>query len=151
VSVAIIGGMEIVVLGPDDADKVSAAAQLFDDAPSPEATSRFLSDPNHHMLIAYDDGVAVGFVSGAEVTHPDKGTEMFLYELGVAEDHRRRGIGTNLVQRLASIARARGCYGMWVLTDETNAAALATYQHAGANRERDPQVMLSWQFNDTKQ
>ena len=142
--------MEIVVLGPGDAHKVSAAAQLFDDAPRPDATSRFLTDPNHHLLIAYDEGRPVGFVSGVEVTHPDKGTEMFLYELGVAEEYRRRGTGTNLVQGLASIARSRGCYGMWVLTDETNAAALATYGHAGANREGDPQVMLSWQFNDTK-
>ncbi len=32
-------------------------------------------------------------VSGVELTHPDKGTEMFLYELGVAERFRGRGIG----------------------------------------------------------
>ena len=141
--------MEIVVLGPDDADKVSAAAELFDNEPSPQATSRFLTDPNHHLLIAYDNGVPVGFVSGVEVTHPDKGTEMFLYELGVAEDHRRRGVGRNLVERLAGIASDRDCYGMWVLTDAANAAALATYERAGANREGDPQVMLSWRFSPT--
>ncbi len=93
----------------------------------------------------------MGFVSSVEVTHPDKGTEMFLYELGVAEAHRRRGIGTSLVERLAGIARARSCYGMWVPTDQTNAAALTTYEHAGANRDGDPQVMLSWQFNSTNQ
>ncbi len=141
--------MEIVVLGPDDADKVSAAAELFDNVPSPQATSRFLTDPNHHLLIAYDDGVPVGFVSGVEVTHPDKGTEMFLYELGVTADHRRRGVGRNLVERLAGIASDRDCYGMWVLTDAANTAALATYERAGANREGDPQVMLSWQFRPT--
>ena len=143
--------MEIVVLGPDDADKVSAAAELFDNEPSLQATSRFLTDPNHHLLIAYDDGVPVGFVSGVEVTHPDKGTEMFLYELGVAADHRRRGVGRNLVERLAGIASNRGCYGMWVLTDAANTAALATYERAGANREGDPQVMLSWQFRTTNE
>jgi ribosomal protein S18 acetylase RimI-like enzyme len=141
--------MEIVVLGPDDADKVSEAAELFDNEPSPQATSRFVTDPNHHLLIAYDDGVPVGFVSGVEVTHPDKGTEMFLYELGVAEDHRRRGVGRNLVERLAGIASDRDCYGMWVLTDAANTAALATYERAGANREGDPQVMLSWRFSPT--
>jgi hypothetical protein len=39
------------------------------------------------MLIAYIDYVAAGFVSGVEMSHPDKGTEMFLYELSVAEEN----------------------------------------------------------------
>ena len=45
---------------------------------------------------------------------------MFLYELGVDEPVRRRGIGSSLVEALAELARERGCYGMWVLTDEDN-------------------------------
>ena len=74
---------------------------------------------------------AVGFVSGVEVTHPDKGTEMFLYELAVDEPFRRRGIGRALVERLAALAREAGCYGMWVITDDDNAAARATYEGSG--------------------
>jgi len=35
---------------------------------------------------------------------------------------------------------------MWVLTDDDNAAALATYGAAGATRE-STSVMLSWAFN----
>jgi ribosomal protein S18 acetylase RimI-like enzyme len=84
-------------------------------------------------------------VSGVELTHPDKGTEMFLYELGVAEPFRGRGIGRRLVAALADLAREAGCYGMWVLTDDENAAAVATYRSAGATL--DPaQRMLSWTF-----
>ena len=63
-----------------------------------------------------------------EVTHPDKGTEMFLYELAVDEPFRRRGIGRALVERLAALAREAGCYGMWVITDKDNDAARATYE-----------------------
>jgi hypothetical protein len=33
---------------------------------------------------------------------------------------------------LASLARERGCYGMWVLTGEDNPAAQAVYTRAGA-------------------
>ncbi|HZE00492.1 MAG TPA: GNAT family N-acetyltransferase, partial [Pseudonocardiaceae bacterium] len=51
---------------------------------------------------------------------PDKGTEMFLYELGVDDRFRRRGIGKALVAALAELARESGCYGMWVLTDSDN-------------------------------
>ena len=82
----------------------------------PGPTRRLASSPRHghHLLIAYEDEQAVGFVSGVEVTHPDKGTEMFLYELAVDEPFRRRGIGRALVERLAALAREAGCYGMWV-------------------------------------
>ena len=88
------------------------------------------------MVLAEDAaGRAVGFVTGVEMTHPDKGTEMFLYELAVAEDVRRRGVGGRLVARLAECARSRGCYGMWVITEPDNAAALHTYAAAGGAPE----------------
>lgn len=126
---------------------VDAASELFDSSPLPAATSRFLVDRNHHLLIAYEDDIPVGFVTGVEMTHPDKGTEMFLYELGVAEAHRRRGTGKALVSAIASLARENGCYGMWVLTDEDNHAALATYTATGATRDGS-QVMLSWRLDE---
>jgi aminoglycoside 3-N-acetyltransferase I len=108
------------------------------------ATRRFLAEPGHHLLVAYDrDQRPVGFVSGVETTHPDKGTEMFLYELAVDEPARRRGIGRTLVEALAAVARERGCYGMFVFTDDDNVAALATYRRAGA-REASRPVMLDW-------
>ena len=98
-------------------------------------TARFLGEAGHHLLIAYDDERAVGFVTGVEVTHPDKGTEMFLYELAVDEPFRRQGIGRALVERLAELARDAGCYGMWVITDDINrAAAPPTKGPAGCPR-----------------
>jgi ribosomal protein S18 acetylase RimI-like enzyme len=139
-------GVEIRALGPGDDAAVAAAAALFDGAPRADATRRFLADPGHHLLVAYAGGVPAGFVSGVELTHPDKGTEMFLYELGVDEAFRNRGIGRALVAALRDLARERGCYGMWVLTDDDNAAALGAYRAAGGGAP-DPQVMLSWEFD----
>lgn len=124
---------------------VEAAGHLFDGEPRREATERFLADERHHLLVAYLDGAAAGMVTGVEMTHPDKGTEMFLYELGVDEPFRRRGVGRALVSALADLARERGCYGMWVLTDSGNPAALATYARAGGTVAGD-QVMLGWTF-----
>lgn len=134
----------IRALGPGDDALVVAAGALFDRAPDAAATARFLADPGHHLLVAYDGAVPVGFVSGVETTHPDKGTEMLLYELAVAPPARRQGIGTVLAAALADLARERGCYGMWVLTDDGNAAARATYAKAGAREDAGRLTMLSW-------
>jgi ribosomal protein S18 acetylase RimI-like enzyme len=124
---------------------VLAAGHLFDSAPLPDATARFLANEGHHLLIAYVGDAPAGMVTGVELTHPDKGTEMFLYELGVDEEFQGRGIGRELVTALADIARSRGCYAMWVVTEADNERALATYHRtggAGAGR----QVVLEWDF-----
>ena len=119
------------------------AAHLFDGPPRLDAVRRFLADPAHHLFIAYLDGGPVGFVSGVELTHPDKGTEMFLYELAVDERYRERGIGTALSNALRALAVELGCYDMWVLTDADNDAALGTYRKSGAT-ESSTHVMLTW-------
>jgi ribosomal protein S18 acetylase RimI-like enzyme len=137
--------IEVRRLGPGDEDAVHAARGLFDDRPDLAATRRFLAEPNHHLLVAYDAGAPLGFVTGVELTHPDKGTEMFLYELGVDEAARGRGLGRTLVRALADVAREAGCYDMWVLADADNAAARATYAGAGGREASEP-VLVEWQF-----
>jgi ribosomal protein S18 acetylase RimI-like enzyme len=132
-------------LGPGDDALVAAASSLFDGPARPDATAAFLADDRHHLLVAYEGLRPVGFVSGVEVTHPDKGTEMFLYELAVDQPYQRRGIGRGLVEELAAVARHRGCYGMWVVTDDDNEAARATYERTNAVPETG-QVVEVWTF-----
>ncbi|MGW0362560.1 N-acetyltransferase family protein [Streptomyces sp. NPDC002990] len=122
-----------------------AAECLFDGPAREDWSERFLAAPGHVMLLAYVDGVPVGMVSGIEMSHPDKGTEMCLYELSVDEGYRRRGIGRALTLALADEAKARGCYGMWVGVDTGNGAALATYDSAGA-RDEGVFAMRGWGF-----
>jgi ribosomal protein S18 acetylase RimI-like enzyme len=137
--------IEIHDLGPADVDRVLAAAALFDNPPRAEWAERFLESEGHHILVAYVGDEPVGFVTGVEMTHPDKGTEMFLYELSVAEAHRRQGIGRALVEELRELATSTGSYGMWVLTEPTNEAALGTYRSAGSD-QGEGFVMLSWEL-----
>ena len=139
-------------MGPGDAAEVVAAEHLFDGPARPDATARFLTEPGHHLLLAYDEdppGRPVGMVTGVETTHPDKGTEMFLYELSVDPAARRGGVGRRLVDALGALARERGCYGMWVGTEAGNLAARATYERAGA-RETRPHLILEWKFGDSE-
>ncbi|MGW1764595.1 GNAT family N-acetyltransferase [Streptomyces sp. NPDC002073] len=127
--------------------ELRAAEPLFDGPVRDAWAERFLVAAGHLTLLAYVPGTAapVGMVSGVEMSHPDKGTEMCLYELSVAETHRRRGIGRALTDALASAARERGCYGMWVGVDTDNDPALATYTAAGAEDE-GVFAMLGWPF-----
>jgi ribosomal protein S18 acetylase RimI-like enzyme len=140
--------MEIRDLSGGDEDAVHAISHLLDGQATVSATRRFLTDRGHHLLVVYDDGTAAGFITGVEMTHPDKGTEMFLYELGVDERFRSRGIGKALVIAMADLARAAGCYGMWVLTDEDDVAARRTYEAAGAT-DVERSTMLSWRLAET--
>ncbi|NUT21806.1 MAG: GNAT family N-acetyltransferase [Hamadaea sp.] len=107
---------------------INAAEPLFDGPVQPAAARRFLDADGHHLLVAYTDGEdAVGMIVGVETTMPDKGTEMFLSELGVDEAHRNQGIGRALVQALRDLAATRGCTGMWVPVDHDNEPAHRTY------------------------
>ncbi|GAB3116544.1 GNAT family N-acetyltransferase [Streptomyces calidiresistens] len=122
--------------------EVMAAAHLFDGPVRPEWAQRFLNEPTHHLLLADREGVPVGMVTGMELTHPDKGTEMFLYELAVDPAHRRRGVGRELVEALGRLARERGCHGMWVAVDPDNLPARAAYAAAGVVEE-GPATMMA--------
>jgi ribosomal protein S18 acetylase RimI-like enzyme len=137
--------MEIRALGPGDDAAVVAAQHLFDGPARAAATARFLEEPGSHLLVGYVDGEPAGFVSGVEVTHPDKGTEMFLYELAVGEAHRRRGHGRALIEALEVLARERGCVGMFVFVDDDNEAGRAAYRSAGG-RDASRPVMVEWAF-----
>jgi len=138
--------MRISRLARGDEAVVLAGRELFDRPPTAEWAAGFLASDGHHLLFALaDDDEPIGFVSGVETMHPDKGTEMFLYELAVAEQHRNRGVGRALVAALADLARELGCYGMWVATDADNTAALKAYVAAGAGPP-EPFVMLTWDF-----
>jgi ribosomal protein S18 acetylase RimI-like enzyme len=139
--------VEISRLAVGDEATVVAMSHLFDGQAVRAHVERFLHDETHHLLVAREGDVLMGFISGVEMTHPDKGTEMFLYELAVDDPWRRQGIGASLVSALSDLARERGCYGMWVLTDDDNDAALATYASAGGARSN--QVMLDWTFSQS--
>jgi ribosomal protein S18 acetylase RimI-like enzyme len=126
----------------------ASSAGLFDRTVDPEGAHAFLGQPGHHVLIAYEDGQPVGFVTGVELTHPDKGAEMFLYELSVDRIVRKRGIGTALVAALRDLAVERKCRGMWVLTDSDNLSARAAYRKAGATRQAET-LMLEWDLSQS--
>jgi ribosomal protein S18 acetylase RimI-like enzyme len=111
-------------------------------------TRRFLEDERHHLILGYLDERPAGFVSAVEMFHPDKRPELFLNEIGVAEDARRHGVARALIEELKVVGFERGCTAIWVLTDEGNEAAMAMYRGSGARWDGDRIVMFGYDLDD---
>ncbi|MGO1544666.1 MAG: GNAT family N-acetyltransferase [Gulosibacter sp.] len=132
-----------IVVAESPAELVENSA-LFDEPVLEASAADFLARPGHVLFLALDPaGKGIGFVSGVEMRHPDKAPEMFLYELGVAEEWRRRGVAKALVLALRDEARIRGCVGMWTGTEGENGPALATYRSTGAMVDAES-VFITW-------
>lgn len=72
------------------------------------------------MAVAIDGGEVVGFASGVHYVHPDKPSEMWINEVGVAPSHQGHGLGKAVVGALVQHAGKLGCREAWVLTERTN-------------------------------
>jgi ribosomal protein S18 acetylase RimI-like enzyme len=121
----------------DDRILMNVAAEVFDNPIDPELTKEFLDDPRHHIAVAIDDGLVVGFASGVHYIHPDKQPELWINEVAVAPTHRRRGLGQAILKALFEVGRSHRCAVSWVLTDRNNAAALALYSSVGGTPGAD--------------
>jgi len=61
--------------------------------------------------------------------------EMYIYDLAISLDHRRRGIATTLIGRLQEIAVQRGAWVIYVQADYGDDAAIALYEKLGARED----------------
>jgi aminoglycoside 6'-N-acetyltransferase I len=141
--------IDIKILGPQDSGLLAnVAPDVFDDPIDAARAREFLADPRHHLAVAVEDGVVVGIVSAVHYVHPDKPQpELWINEVSVAETHRRRGLGTRLLQAVFALARDLGCAEAWVLTDRVNAAAMRLYTAAGSKAPSD-HVMFTFRLDD---
>ena len=134
-----------VLTGNDLAQLQSIGADVFDDAIVTAAAAEFLSDPRHHLVVAVDRGVVVGFVSSVHYIHPDKAApELWINEVGVADGHRQRGIGKAIMQATLDLARTLGCTEAWVVTERSNEPAMRLYASSGGREGAPDQVVFSF-------
>lgn len=115
----------------DETILTNVATGVFDNPIDPKLTAEFLVDHRHHIAVAVDNGLVVGFASGVHYIHPDKPPELWINEVAVAPTCRRRGLGKAVLKALFEVGRALNCTEAWVLTDRSNQAATALYLSAG--------------------
>lgn len=137
--------MEFKLLRQGDEHVLSAcAAGVFDDPIDVDRTRELLADPRHHLAVAMDGDVVIGFVSAVHYVHPDKARpELWINEIGVAPTHQRRGVAKQLLHTLLSEASRIGCEQAWVLTERSNIAAIGLYKSVGGVEEREQPIMFT--------
>ena len=118
-------------LGPGDEAIVE---RLAEDAPQ----TALLADRNTIFLVAFVGDEPVGFAFGYVLPRRHRrATELFVYEIGVEDAYRRRGIGRRLLRELLA-----GHDDAFVLTEPDNEAANALYASLGGRRSDT--VMWEW-------
>jgi len=128
--------VEIVRVRPGDEalfDRVHD--DVFDEPVRKDRVAAYLASEGHLMLLALDGGLVVGQCAAVIHRHPDKATELYIDNLGVAEGWRRQGIARRMVTEMFAIGRALGCEEAWVGTEPDNSPARALYRGFGKDPE----------------
>lgn len=106
------------------------APEVFDEPVRPDRLAAYLAEPNHHLIVAIDDGLIVGQCAAVVHRHPDKVTELYVDEVGVSPAWQRRGIARRLLDEMCAFGKSIGCVEAWVGTEPDNLPARALYESA---------------------
>lgn len=105
---------------------------------------KFLENKDNLLLVAYWEKEIAGFLTGYRLQRFDKKkAEVLIYEVGVNENFRRKGIGKALIQALKKWTKEVGSDEIWVPTNKSNIEAVALYQSVGGITEStDEQIYV---------
>lgn len=134
-------------LAPADVGLFRAAMAMFGEAfEDPETYSGAPpSDAYLRARLGDADFVAVAALRGDAVVgalaayvlrkfEQERG-EVYIYDLAVARDQRRRGVATALIAALRPIARALGAHVIYVQADLADGPAIALYTKLGVRED----------------
>ncbi len=128
--------IEISRVGPGDRDLFDRVADgVFDEPIDRARLAAYLAAPGHHLIVAISSGEVVGQVAAVVHRHPDKPTELYIDEVGVAPAFHRRGIARRMLEAMFAWGREVGCEEAWVGTEPDNVAARGLYESRGAAAE----------------
>jgi aminoglycoside 3-N-acetyltransferase I len=118
------------------ADAFKDAESYQGAVPTDEYLQRFLNRDHCIVLVALAEKKVVGGLVAYELEKFEQDRrEIYIYDLAVSEDHRRKGVATNLIKELQKIAKMRGAYIIYVQADRDDAPAIQLYESLGTREE----------------
>jgi aminoglycoside 6'-N-acetyltransferase I len=112
---------------------------------SPADLTDALADSRCYLYVALIDSEPTGLLSA--YCFPDVqagGNLAYLYDIEVAQEHRRLGVGAALVTELVSQCREDGVRRIWAGTDLNNIPARRTFEATGADLEGETYIEYVW-------
>jgi aminoglycoside 3-N-acetyltransferase I len=104
--------------------------------PSDDYLAALLGRPHFVALAALAEGKVVGALAAYVLEKFEQArSEVYIYDLAVAEAHRRKGVATGLIRELQRIARERGAYVIFVQADYGDDPAIRLYESLGTREE----------------
>jgi aminoglycoside 3-N-acetyltransferase I len=95
-----------------------------------------LEMPHFIVVVARCGEEVIGGLAAYELKKFERDRrEIYIYDLAVSTDHRRRGVATRLIGELRRIATARGAYVIFVQADRDDAPAIALYETLGTRTD----------------
>jgi len=141
----------IHVLAADDIALTRAWLAMFGKAFEDVPTYSGAQPRNGYLarLLASDAFIALAAVKGAKGNEEVVGglaayvlpkfeqerSEVYIYDLAVAQGHRREGIATALISQLQAIAASRGAWVIFVQADPVDGPAIALYTKLGIRED----------------
>ena len=95
--------------------------------------------PDHEavrLLVAVAAGNVIGGLAAYELQKfEQERSEIYIYDLAVAESHRRQGVATALIEELKRVAGDRGAYIVFVQADDGDTPAIELYSKLGSRED----------------
>ena len=106
---------------------------------------RILDDPDHHIIVAVEEGRIVSSCVCVIVPNLTHGQQPYALIENVITDeaHRGKGLATDCLNFAREIAREAGCYKMMLLTGSKKESTHRFYQRAGYNAN-DKTAYIQW-------
>jgi ribosomal protein S18 acetylase RimI-like enzyme len=136
--------LQVRRLGRQDAHLAEQVVRAF------KGTSRsagslkgFVGHAENYLLVAETATGVCGFLMAYRLDRPDRdASQMFVYEVGVEEPSRGRGVATALVRGITALARDEGMFEAFVLTSKGNARARRLYAGTGGVVEDESAILF---------
>jgi len=131
----------------DDVDVLKGLLAVFGEAfgdhdayqgavPTDAYLRSLLAKPHFIALAALDGDRVVGGLAAYVLEKFEQArSEVYIYDLAVLEDHRRKGIATDLIRELGRISKERGAYVVMVQADPGDEPAIRLYESLGTKED----------------